>query len=72
MESLKSMNNYIPDLFRVAFWVGTSSASSVLLLGTATHIPNNITDWRDIAVWGTIGVILGAHYGTTQRPWFRW
>ena len=64
--------NYLPDLARVAIWVGTSAASSVLLFG-ATHGPvrRENLDWRDVALWGTIGATLGAQFGVTQRPWFK-
>ena len=66
--------NYLPDLAKIAFWVGTSAASSVLLFGVtngATKRDN--LDWRDIAVWGSIGAAIGAQFGVTQRPWFkRW
>ena len=43
--------NYLPDLAKIAFWVGTSAASSVLLFGL-THGPTrkDNLDWRDIAV----------------------
>ncbi len=66
--------NYLPDLAKIAFWVGTSSASSVLLFGL-THGPTrkDNLDWRDIAVWGSIGAAIGAQFGVTRRPWFkRW
>jgi|TARA_B110000211_G_C13856860_1_gene454694 hypothetical protein len=66
--------NYLPDLTKIAFWVGTSAASSVLLFGL-THGPTrkDNLDWRDIAVWGSIGAAIGAQFGVTQRPWFkRW
>jgi hypothetical protein len=66
--------NYLPDLTKIAFWVGTSAASSVLLFGL-THGPTrkDYLDWRDIAVWGSIGAAIGAQFGVTQRPWFkRW
>ena len=64
--------NYLPDLARVAIWVGTSAASTVLLFG-ATHGPTRREnlDWRDVALWGTIGAAIGAHFGVTQRPWFK-
>lgn len=64
-------NHFLPDLFRVAFWVGTTAASSVMLFG-ATHgsVRRDTLDWRYISLWGTIGVLLGTHYGITQRPWF--
>ena len=66
--------NYLPDLTKIAFWVGTSAASSVLLFGL-THGPTrkDNLDWRDIAVWGSIGAAIGAQFGVTRRPWFkRW
>ena len=66
--------NYLPDLTKIAFWVGTSAASSVLLFGL-THGPTrkDNLDWRDIAVWGSIGAAIGAQFGVTQIPWFkRW
>ena len=65
-------NNFLPDLARVAFWVGTSAASSVLLFG-ATHgsVRRDQLDWRDVAVWVTIGAAIGAQFGVTQRPWFK-
>jgi hypothetical protein len=64
--------NFFPDLTKVAFWVGTSAASSVLLFG-ATHGPvrRENLDWRDVPLWGTIGATLGAQFGVTQRPWFK-
>ena len=64
--------NFFPDLKKVAFWVGTSAASSVLLFG-ATHGPTRREnlDWRDVALWGTIGAAIGAQFGVTQRPWFK-
>ena len=70
--------NYLPDLAKIAFWVGTSAASSVLLFGITqgtTHGPirRDNLDWRDIAVWGSIGAAIGAQFGVTQIPWFkRW
>ena len=66
--------NYLPDLAKIAFWVGTSAASSVLLFGV-THGPTrkDNLDWRDIAVWGSIGAAIGAQFGVTHIPWFkRW
>ena len=66
--------NYLPDLTKIAFWVGTSAASSVLLFGL-THGPTrkDNLDWRDIAVWGSSGAAIGAQFGVTQIPWFkRW
>jgi len=65
--------NYLPDLVRVAFWVGTSAASTVLLFG-ATHGPTSRTnlDWRDVALWGTIGSAIGAQFGVNKKPWFKW
>lgn len=67
--------NYLPDLANIAFWVGTSAASSVLLFGV-THgstTKRGNFDWRDIAVWGSIGAAIGAQFGVTERPWFkRW
>ena len=66
--------NYLPDLTKIAFWVGTSAASSVLLFGL-THGPTrkDNLDWRDIAVWGSIGAAIGAQFGVTRIPWFkRW
>jgi|TARA_B100000073_G_scaffold259950_1_gene219746 uncharacterized membrane protein YfcA len=72
VTSLLYPNNFLPDLARVAFWVGTSAASSVLLFG-ATHgsVRRDQLDWRDVAVWGTIGAAIGAQFGVTQRPWFK-
>jgi len=65
-------NNYLPDLARVAFWVGTSAASSVLLFGaTSGATSNSLLNWRDVAVWGYIGATLGAHFGVTSNPWFK-
>ena len=64
--------NFFPDLTKVAFWVGTSAASTVLLFG-ATHGPTRREnlDWRDVALWETIGAAIGAQFGVTQRPWFK-
>ena len=73
VTSLLYPNNFLPDLARVAFWVGTSAASSVLLFG-ATHgsVRRDQLDWRDVAVWGTIGAAIGAQFGVTQRPFKSW
>jgi len=72
ITSLLYPGNYLPDLARVAVWVGTSAASTVLLFG-ATHGPTRREnlDWRDVALWGTIGAAIGAQFGVTQRPWFK-
>ena len=65
-------NNYLPDLMKVAIWVGSGAASSVLLLGALNGSANRSSlDWRDVSIWGTLGVIVGAQFGVTGRPWFK-
>ena len=65
-------NNYLPDLMKVAIWVGSGAASSVILFGAWNGAANvKAIEWRDVAVWGTIGTIIGAQFGVTDRPWWR-
>jgi hypothetical protein len=50
-------------------------ASSAVLIGWM--VSNNtrkdfILDWRDVAVMGSLGSVLGAHWGVTGNPWFNW
>jgi len=70
--SLTTPNNYLPDLMKVALWVGSAATSSVILCGTLTNVSNIKTlDWKDVAMWGTFGSIIGARFGITGRPWFK-
>ena len=65
-------NNYLPDLMKVAIWVGSGAASSVLLIGALNGAANRSSlDWRDVSIWGTLGAIVGAQFGVTGRPWFK-
>jgi hypothetical protein len=65
-------NNYLPDLAKVALWVGTNAATTVMLIGISKGtVYRNDLDWRDVAVWGTIGAIIGAQFGVTNKAWFK-
>lgn len=69
---LKSIPPF-PDLLRIALTIGATSASSVIIFGVVngrmsqynTHI-----DFRDYALWGSIGSLLGASWSVTGKPWF--
>jgi hypothetical protein len=61
-------NNYLPDLAKVALWVGVNAAGVVLLMGVSRGtVHRNELDWRDVAVWGTIGAIVGAQFGVANK-----
>jgi len=65
-------NNYLPDLAKIALWVGANAAGTVLLIGVSKGtVHKNELDWRDVAVWGTIGAIVGAQFGVTNKAWFK-
>jgi len=65
-------NNYLPDLMKVAIWVGSGAASSVILLGAWNGASSvSALNWKDVAMWGTFGTIIGAQFGVTGRPWFK-
>jgi hypothetical protein len=61
--------NKLPELARIALWVGVSASSAVLLLG-AKNITHNRKDWKEFGAIGALGAIIGAHYGVTKIPWF--
>tara|TARA_X000000368_G_C22796542_1_gene608284 strand:+ start:337 stop:576 length:240 start_codon:yes stop_codon:yes gene_type:complete len=61
--------NKLPELARIALWVGVSASSAVLLLG-AKNITHNSKDWKEFAAIGSLGAIIGAHYGITKNRWF--
>ena len=65
-------NFYLPDLMKIAIWVGSGAASSVILLGAWNGAANvKALDWKDVAMWGTLGTIIGAQFGVTGKPWFK-
>tara|TARA_R110002074_G_scaffold222703_1_gene393512 strand:+ start:108 stop:392 length:285 start_codon:yes stop_codon:yes gene_type:complete len=66
-----TINNYLPDLVKIALWVGTSATSAVMLIGVGKGKTRQIDlDWRDVAIWGTLGAIVGAQFGVTNKAWF--
>ena len=56
-------NNYFPDIIKAATAIGITAASTVIL-GATTSGKNNLQyfDWRDLALYGTIGSIIGSHW----------
>jgi len=62
--------NKIPELANIALWVGVSASSAVLLFGAKIIADNRNKDWKEYAVCGAIGAIIGAHYAVTNIPWF--
>jgi hypothetical protein len=66
MSLTKNSNNYLPKLLKVALLVGTNAATAVLLIGVNKR---HKLCWTDVAAWGTFGVIMGAHFGVTNKPW---
>ena len=69
---LKSVPPF-PDLLRIALTIGATSASSVIIFGVANGRMseyNTRVDFRDYALWGAIGSLLGASWSVTGRPWF--
>jgi hypothetical protein len=59
-------------ILSIAAITGLSTSSAIILgYGMTLVSPNNSSlDWRDIAVMGGIGTMIGAHYSVTGLSWF--
>ena len=66
-----TINNYLPDLVKISLWVGTCATSAVMLIGVGKGKTRQFElDWRDVAMWGSFGAIVGSRFGVTNKPWF--
>jgi hypothetical protein len=61
------LNPRLPDLPSIAFWTGTSAATSVLLIGFANLKNVRLLDWKEYALWGVLGAIIGTKYSFTKN-----
>ena len=64
------MLNNILELAKISSFIGVVSGSFVFLSHTLFYQYDNNTDWKDIALFGTIGVIMSSRVAITDRKWF--
>tara|TARA_B100000795_G_scaffold245967_1_gene211403 strand:+ start:3372 stop:3593 length:222 start_codon:yes stop_codon:yes gene_type:complete len=65
-------NNDIVKVVLTSLTTGVCAGSAVLLgwMVSSSTRKDFILDWRDVAVMGTIGSVIGSHWGVTGNPWF--
>ena len=65
-------NNSISKIVITATATGLCASSAVLIgwMVSSNTRKDFILDWRDVAIMGSIGSVLGAHWGVTGNPWF--
>ena len=69
--TLSGGGNFFPDLFKIATVIGVMSSSTVILGGAYSGAINySNADWRDYAVWGALGSIIGARW-SMHGPWWK-
>lgn len=66
-------NRSITKVLMTAALTGTTSAAAVFMgwMLTSSIRPNYASNWKDVAIVGCLGTILGAHRGVTGRSWFK-
>ena len=67
-------NNDIVKVVVASTATGFCAGGAVLIgwMVSSSTRKDFILDWRDVAVMGSLGSIISAHWGVTGNPWFSW
>jgi hypothetical protein len=58
---------YLQNLIKLALLSGSATVGSIVFFGTIDGLAHRpASNWRDIAVWGSIGTIIGAQLVATK------
>jgi hypothetical protein len=60
-------------IIKIPVITGLATTSTIFLSGVIFGLkyPEQRYDWRDIALVGSMGAILGSYYSVTGNYWFR-
>jgi hypothetical protein len=59
-------------IIKIPMITGLATTSTIFLSGVifGLRYPDRPYDWRDIAMVGSVGAILGSYYSVTGNYWF--